>query len=94
MGTICELFRPKNYCLASIKEIKVICFVERSKKGMWDKNKTSEWATVDWCTSIDSMSKSVGIQQHDTLGSRSLERVKANRTPPFYCGLQVHTGEN
>ena len=44
MGKICELFRPKNYRLASIS---IICFVERSKKGMWDKNRTSELATVD-----------------------------------------------
>ena len=57
-------------------KIKVICFVERSKNRMWDKNRTSAWATVDRCTSIDSMSKSAGIQQNDTLRSRYLERYR------------------
>ena len=81
MGTICERFRPKHYRLGSTSgkisvKIKVICFVERSKNRMWDKNRTSEWATVDRCTSIDSMSKSAGIQQNDTLRSRYLERYR------------------
>ena len=28
-----------------LKEIKVICFVESSRKRMWDKNRTSEWVS-------------------------------------------------
>ena len=81
MDTICESFRPRNYRLASTSrnisvKIKVICFVELSKNRMWDKNRTSAWATVDRCTSIDFMSKSDGIQQNDTLRSRYLERYR------------------
>ena len=81
MGTICERFRPKNYRLASTSgkisvKIKVIFFVERSKNRMLDKNRTSEWATVDRCTSIASLLKSAGIQQNETLRSRYLERYR------------------
>ena len=81
MARLCERFRPKNYRLASTSrkisvKIKVICFVGRSKNRMWDKNRTSAWATVDRCTSIDSISRSAGIQQNDTLRSRYLERYR------------------
>ena len=81
MGTICERFRPKNYRLASTSreisvKIMVICFVERSKNRMWDKNRTSAWARVDRCTLIDSMLKTAGIQQNDTLRSWYLERYR------------------
>ena len=57
---ICERFQPKKLsssidiyidfkenCCENLKEIKVICFVESSKKRTWNKNRTSEWATVE-----------------------------------------------